>query len=325
MAIRVGFIGCGGIARNHMRRLKQVEDVELAAYYDVDASRAKECAEEHGGQAFDSYEEMLDKAQLDAVYICIPPAAHGDIEKAVLAHDLPFFVEKPIALSVKVAEEIREEMERRGLFASVGYHIRYYDTVEKAQELLADKEIGMVLGWWIGGFVGTPWWRIFAQSGGQMVEQTTHLFDLARYLVGEIEEVHAYMTLRLLKDIPDMDSPDVGVCNLKFTNGTIGNISNACITRAGGRVGLTVYCHDFVLEFVGGRLVVHSPEKTETFEPSVDPYLMEDKVFIEAVKTRDPSGIRSPYADALQTLRVTLAANESAHTGKPVKVAEFGR
>lgn len=321
MAVRIGFIGCGGIARHHMRMLAGIEGAELAAYYDVDEGKAKECANQFGGQAFGSLEEMLDKAGLDAVYICTPPFAHGDIEKAVMAHGLPFFVEKPVALSVSVAEEIAEELERRGLFASVGYHFRYYDTVEKAKELLSEKEVGMVLGWWLGGFVGAPWWRVYAKSGGQIVEQTTHIFDLARYLVGEVEEVHAYMALRLLKDIPEMDVPDVGVCNLKFENGVVGNISNTCITRAGGRIGLAVYCKDFVIDISGGRLTVMEPEKSESFDPKVDPYELEDRIFVEAVRTNDPSAIRSPYADALRTLKVTLAANESAREGRPVKVS----
>jgi len=138
--------------------------------------------------------------------------------------------------------------------------------------------------------------------------------------VGEVEEVHAYMALRLLKDIPEMDVPDVGVCNLRFKNGALGNISNTCITRAGGRVGLTVYCKDFVVDLEGGRLKVVEPERSESFDPQVDPYEVEDRVFVEAVRTKDPSGIRSPYADALRTLKVTLAANESAREGRPVRV-----
>jgi len=320
MAVRIGFIGCGGIARQHMRRLAKMEEVELAAYYDVEGEKARECANEFGGRAYESYEEMLEKEGLDAVYICTPPFAHGDIEKAVLAREIPFFVEKPIALSVRVAEEIAEELERKGLFASVGYHFRYFDTVERAKELLSEREIGMVLGWWLGGFVGTPWWRVYAKSGGQIVEQTTHIFDLARYLVGEVEEVHAYMSLRLLKDIPNMDVPDVGVCNLKFEGGVVGNISNTCITGAGGRIGLAVYCRDFVVDITGGRLTVIEPERSESFDPKVDPYELEDRIFVEAVRTKDPSGIRSPYPDALRTLKVTLAANESAKVGKPVKV-----
>lgn len=320
MTTRVGFIGCGGFGRHHMGKLADIDGVELVAYYDVDLNKAKECSNQFGGKAFDSYQEMLDKATLDAVYICLPPFAHGEIEKAVIAEGLPFFVEKPIALSASVAEEIQEELEKKGLFASVGYHFRYLDTVEKAKERLSGREVGMVLGWWLGGFVGLPWWGVYAQSGGQFVEQTTHIFDLARYLVGEVEEVYAYTALRLLKDIPNIDVPDVGVCNLKFENGAVGNISNTCITRAGGKIGLAVYCKDLVVDIAGRRVTVIEPEKEEFFDSEVDPYEVEDRVFIEAVRSGDRSAIRSSYADALRTLKVTLAANESAHTGRPVKV-----
>ena len=78
MAVKVGFIGTGGIANSHQNNLKAFEDVEFVAMCDVVEEKAKARADEYGGKAFTDYKEMFDKVDMDAVYICTPPFAHGD-------------------------------------------------------------------------------------------------------------------------------------------------------------------------------------------------------------------------------------------------------
>ncbi|MAE19719.1 hypothetical protein CMK12_12465 [Candidatus Poribacteria bacterium] len=90
-----------------------------------------------------------------------------------------------------------------------------------------------------GGLPDTPWWRVIAQSGGQLVEQTTHQIDLLRYLVGEVEEVHAYYALRTLNGVEYLDVPNVYALTLKFENSTIGALSVPVVLREKG-VGIAV-------------------------------------------------------------------------------------
>lgn len=73
MAIRIGFIGVGGIAQGHMKRLSEMEDVELVAYSDVVKERAEKAANEFGGRAYDNHRDMLDQEELTGVVICTPP------------------------------------------------------------------------------------------------------------------------------------------------------------------------------------------------------------------------------------------------------------
>ena len=80
-----------------------------------------------------SHADLIAMESLDAVYICIPPFAHGDVEAAVIAAGLPFFVEKPLSLDIAAAEAIAREVQQRGLITAVGYHWRYLDTVEEAR------------------------------------------------------------------------------------------------------------------------------------------------------------------------------------------------
>lgn len=316
MSLRVGFIGTGGIARNHLNNLKQL-DVDFVAMCDVDQGRAQQAANEFGGKAYDDFNRMLDEVEMDACFICVPPFAHGDPERAVIERRIHMFVEKPIALQMELALELQEKIAKAAILTSVGYQWRYQQSVATAKEKLGDRPIGMMLGYWIGGMPGVWWWRRRETSGGQAVEQTTHIFDLARYFGGEVKEVYAAHAQRFLhKEVENFDVDDVGTVTLKFESGAIANISSGCI--APFRVGLDIIGRDQVLSVTShGLTVVQGGERiSESFSDNA--YLAQDRAFLEAIQTGDASKIRSSYSDAVKTLRVTLAANESAKSGQPV-------
>ena len=319
MKVKVGFLGCGGIAHAHMERLARMEDVEIVAFCDVVKERAEESAKKYGGRAYTDHHEMLDKEKLDALYVALPPVAHTDGEIIAAEKKIHIFVEKPIALTLEKAKEINEAIKKAGVISSVGYHFRYMDTVEEAKKLVEGKTIGMILGYWIGGFPGVYWWRRMDMSGGQIVEQTTHIFDLARYFCGDVDEVYAAYGRKILTDIPESDVPDVGTVTMKFKDGTVGTVSNSCMISQGFRVGVELFLRDLVLE-VGWRLRIIEPDKTIEKNLKVDPYWEEDRIFIDAIKTGDASKIKSPYEDGLKSLAVSLAANKSWKEGKAVKV-----
>lgn len=323
MAVKVGFIGVGGISRVHLDYLSKQEDVKIAAVADVALERAKGVGATYGASAYSNFEEMLEKESLDAVYICLPPFAHGKPELMAIERGLALFVEKPIATTLATAKEILDAATKKGIVTSVGYHWRYLDTVERAKQLLDGRTLGMLLGYWMGGLPGVSWWRVMDQSGGQLVEQTTHIVDLARYICGNVKKVFAVYALRTMGDVPNLDVPDVGNVTLEFENGAVGTISNTCMLSFGYTVGLHVVAKDLVCELGGGSLKILEPGHTEEIRARVQPYNHEDRVFIDAVKSGDTSKIRSTYADAFETHKVTMAANESARTGKPVDIASL--
>ncbi|MEM0011140.1 MAG: Gfo/Idh/MocA family oxidoreductase, partial [Candidatus Bathyarchaeia archaeon] len=180
MKVKVGFLGCGGIAHAHMERLAKMDDVEMVAFCDVVKERAEGSAQRYGGRAYTDHHSMLENEELQALFVALPPFAHTDGEIIAAEKGIHLFIEKPIALTLEKAKEIDSAIKKNGVIASVGYHFRYMDTVEEAKQFVEGKTIGMVLGYWIGGFPGVYWWRKMDMSGGQIVEQTTHIFDLAR-------------------------------------------------------------------------------------------------------------------------------------------------
>lgn len=316
--VKLGFIGTGGMAGAHMRNLKDnFEDVEFTAMCDISEDRAKQRAQEFGGNAYTDFRVMYDKEELDAVYICTPPFAHGEQERIACERGIAMFIEKPIHSELEPAVVINDYIEQTGVITSVGYHWRYGGNAQNAKAMLdAEPQILGALGYWIGGLPGTPWWRVRAQSGGQHVEQTTHIFDLARFLIGsDGKTVHGVAASGSMTNIPNYDVDDISMVNIEFQNGTVANIVSSCAMEGYGRVQLEVFCRGLVVTVGGAN---NFNRKGETEPLSSEGGQDRDRVFIDAVKSGDGSKILSSYSDALQTLRIMLAASTSFRTGKAV-------
>ena len=316
MTVKIGFVGTGGSANHHMRTISEIPTAAMVAFCDVVEEKAVTAATTYGGKAYTCYEEMYDSEALDAVYICLPPFAHDRQELAAIERDLPIFVEKPVATTMAKAREIESALAARNLISGVGYHWRYMDTTEKTIALIGDQPVGFALGAWMGGMPGVSWWRVMAESGGQMVEQTTHIFDLARYLLGDVAEVHAMGRTGLMADVENFDVHDASVTNLRFKSGAVASITSACMLSAGHHVGLELFLKDQALRIVGQHLTIETPDGTEVVELGNNPTRAEDQTFLQAVQSGDASAIRCDYAEAVKSLELTIAATQSAQEGR---------
>lgn len=328
MAVRIGFVGTGGIAGAHFNSLEKIKDAQPVAFMDLNTERAEAAARRFEGTAYSDAEKMLDNENLDAVYVCLPPHVHQKAEISIAKRGLAMFVEKPLSNDLKLAEKIAAVIEDTGVITGVGYHHRYYESTERLKKALAAKgaaEPAMLYGRWLGNFPGVPWWRVLKQSGGQFVEQTTHVVDSARNVNGEITSVHCVGALREMDKVYEgTTAPDVMAILVTFANGSIGHFSTTCID-AKREVALDIYAKGINYSLSMNTLTITDNVKNEstTFTGTNDAFVAEDTQFIAAVKTKRPAAIkaiRSDYADALKTLRVTLAANQSMKTGKTVKI-----
>jgi myo-inositol 2-dehydrogenase/D-chiro-inositol 1-dehydrogenase len=312
MPIQIGFVGTGGIANTHFDALSQLPEAQPVAFCDIDSERAERAAARFGGRAYTDWRTMLDAESLDALYICLPPHGHDGVEIAAAERGIHLFVEKPVARDLDYARRVEEAIQKAGIICSVGYHFRYYGAIERAKERLHGLPVLMVKGAWDGGMPGVPWWRQHALSGGQLVEQTTHIFDLARYLVGEIVEVFTFSQNNpALLHHPNGDVNVADVVCLKFENGAVGVITDTNGLHAPGEVGLKVYTPERIVEVSWGRMVETEANRKEEYFSRDNPYLRESEAFLEAIRTGDRSLIRSDYSDGVRTLAVTLAADEA--------------
>jgi len=324
MAVRIGFVGSGGIAQMHMHNLQRIEDAQVVGLFDVATERAQSCAAWFPGcQVYDSYQRLLSEAKPDALYVCLPPFAHERQEIDAARAGVALFVEKPIAISIEKALEINEAIKKAGVIAAVGYNWRWLDVTKKAKEIVAANPIAMAQGYWWGGMPGVPWWRQKHQSGGQIVEQTTHIYDLARYLLGEVTHVYAEGYQGLMTDVEHYSVEDASTVVLRFASGTIANISSTDLLASGGKIGIDLIGRTIRLEHSHRELTVYRDGERTVYESRVDPYMLEDRAFVDAVARRDGSALLSTYADALRTHMVTMAANRSleTHQVEPVQQA----
>jgi predicted dehydrogenase len=319
--VRVGFVGTGGIAMGlHMPQLKEIEGVEFAAMCDANRARAEEARQKFGGTVYTDHHDMLDKEALDAVYVCLPPDAHTDAEIIAAGKRIHLFVEKPIVMTMEQGKEIAKAIKKAKIISCVGYQMRYSPASTAMKDFLAGKPIALVAGTRWGGIAGGPdhWWRVMARSGGMLHEQATHQVDLMRYLVGDVEWVCAHYSLNVLKDVENLTIPDAQALIMRFRNGATGYFAATCaLTKGGYQGGVEVALKDMVVKY--GQEITVVPEGAAKVE--LPPAGMNiDQAFVHAIRTGDRSVIRSDYFDALKTAEVTLGANKSAETGKPVNM-----
>lgn len=316
--MRIGVVGAGGVAARHVRVLSGFPDARVVAVADTVPEAAERLAATCGARAYPDVDRLLDAEAVDAVYVCVPPFAHGAPERAVVARGLPLFVEKPLAADLDTATALAAEIAERGIVTGTGYHWRGLDTVERAAALLADAPPRLALGAWLDKVPPPAWWSTRALSGGQVIEQLTHVLDLARLLVGEVEEVAAAGSRQ---DASPGDVDDVTAATVRFRGGAVGTFSASSLLPAKHTAGLrTVSPGGLVVDLSEQRLVIERDGDREVATPTVDGHERVDREFVDAVLGRREA-TRVPYAEALATHRVGCALAESAATGKPVAVA----
>lgn len=309
---RIGFIGAGGVATRHARMLSDLADVRLVAVTDPVLDRAERFAHTFGTAVAPGVTPLL-AGELDAVYVCVPPAAHGAIEEAVVAAGLAMFVEKPLGTEEATAARVADAVRRAGTITAVGHHWRYADTVHRAARLLAGRPVRLVLGSWLDKVPPVAWWTQRSQSGGQVVEQAVHVLDLARLLVGEVTHVCAMAGGRLFDPKSDIDAATTAV--LRFTGGAVGTLAATCVLRGKRRAGLEIYADGMELTVTEDGLLVrdeHDDEQSWAVHPDVAKRAA-DAAFVDAVLGRG-NDIRVTYDEALRTHRLACLIAASART-----------
>jgi predicted dehydrogenase len=324
--INVAFIGLGGMASNHLQRLEQIPEARAVAGTEPDPDRREQMALKFGLCGYTDYEEMLDREDLDAVYVCVPPFAHDGQEQAVAERGLALFVEKPVCLDLAYARRTAGLISSKGVINSVGYMCRYLDVVEEARRLIGESPVVAMRGFYFGPLPPTDWWRRAELSGGQIVEQATHVADLMRYLAGEVESVSGIGYRGAMPEVDGYNIHDATSVNLCFRNGTIANLTTACTLR-------NQYCPGLEIITLGCRIWLDLPPQpvkliqldgvNRQFAPEQDRFIGESQAFIQAIIHKDQSLIRSDYLDAVQTLQLTLAAQTAVDQNATVVVANL--
>ena len=328
--VRLGLIGCGGRMGAHMACFEQMDNVEIVAVCDPIAERREAAAKRFGAKRmYANHNELFaneDKSTIDALYITVEPTAHVNLEEQAIDKGIPFLVEKPMALDVEQARNIAKRVEETGLITAVGFQDRYLDLIEMVKEAVDEgPKGGLVYGAWIGGIPGVWWWQKKTTCGGQLVEQNIHLLDGLRYLYGEPLSVYATCSSGMVEAgkngvSPEYNTDDHSTAVIRFENNVTATLVSACYSRSvRPNCGYVITMPDKVLDYrLRNNLIITTKGETRDIARGVDQTLLLDKAFVNAVATGDASGVRSPYGDALKSLELSFAANESMETGKVI-------
>ena len=191
--MRAGIIGTGNIAGVHLRFLKERRDVRIVALCDIKPEALARRQAEYGGRGYADLHEMLAREELDVVWLCTPP----DVRRAPLLdcaqRGIPVMCEKPVARRAADARASAHVLAKAKARIQVGYVFRSLPIVARLRACMADDVIRTVQ-----SFYGCPmsrertmpaWFFDKVLSGGALIDQATHNFDLLRFLFGDMHEV----------------------------------------------------------------------------------------------------------------------------------------
>ena len=318
--VRLGFIGTGYIAtRAHLPALQPLVesgDVVHQAFCDIDADAVQERAAEFGARTtYTDYRQMLDREELDAVYVCLPPTVHSDEVTLVAEKGLHLFVEKPVSLDMAKARAFAVAIEKAGIVSQVGFNYRYHASSEPARQLVHERtpRHAQIQRFYSGAPI--RWWTSrYEECGGSFVENTIHSVDLLRYFLGDITDVSAFYVWRKAGEGPEpMNLPHAYTANYRFASGAIANatISRVLTNVSVNRSEMIIVSDDSLIEWSPDK-VIENGETVFAEEPTSNCQMNQARGFIGAVQAEDPAAVRSPYGPSLNSLASVLGANASA-------------
>jgi predicted dehydrogenase len=322
--LRVGLLGCGGIGARHATAVGVLKDeMQLVACCGRSESKVREFAARFGAESFTDLRRMLD-SQIDLLLVALPPFAHaGQVEQAVAA-GTHVLVEKPIALDMARARSMVDAAAKAGVVAACGFMYRFGGAVQRWDAAARDGEAGRV-GLFTGQFhcnaLHADWWRERAKSGGQMVEQLIHIVDLARHQLGEPQSVYARTANFFHRDVAGYDSDDVSAIVLGYADGRVGvlNATNGAVPGQWNKLW------EIVAERMTGRFtgwntatLTHTSgaPRTEAIDAQTDVFVAQLADVAAAIRDRRAPTV--PLSDGAGTLRIVLAARQSATEGREI-------
>jgi predicted dehydrogenase len=236
-----------------------------------------------------------------------------------------FLIEKPIALTLAQANEMRAQVRASGVKTQVGFKYRHGAVAEFLKRYLRHTNVdgsAFLSMHYACNSLHRRWWRERSKSGGQTVEQIIHLFDLARFLLGEAVQVFSMQDNLFHRQLPDYTIEDASATTIRFRSGAIANVvaTNGAIPNRweyGWRLvlpGLTADASD------ANHAVLHhtdrAPSPTTRIADDKDLFLAQTLDLFAAI--REERETLAPIEEGVRSLELALAAARSAELAMPV-------
>jgi len=226
MSLKAGIVGAGFIGRIHALNLKRDPRVELVGIADVIPAAAARLGAEVGARSLNGLRALID-AGAQAVYICTPNAQHVDPVVEALGAGLHVFSEKPMATSLEGAKTIREAASRASGVYQLGFNRRFANVYRFARQRIEDGRLQPRLAQLKhnrGELQQPPWTGDPSITGGYLYETPVHLFDMGRFLFGDVATVTGHARQSVYSE------PDGFVMLFTFKSGVVASLTSVAHT-----------------------------------------------------------------------------------------------
>ncbi len=325
MKKRVGVIGCGWAGLLHLEAYQDCPNAEIAAVCDTDSAAAEHAQARYGAKASQDFKAMLEAEPLDVVSICTGPDTHYEISRACLERQLAIFCEKPLTRSVKEAQALVRLANERQVPFGVNFNSRFSAPYQKAKQWVKGDRVHYIS---VTLFEHVPLKpSLNVREEFLVTDGACHLFDLMRFLNGEIVEIYATLAKRGLDIWSDIN------VHCRFENGSSGTL---VVNFAGGelesqhpieRAEIVTDRKRIVVDNICERVTMfpHARENREVWEPSVFQRQDYQATILESVrawmrsvaeKSAPPVGI----TDGARAVTLCQAILDSHRTHGPIKL-----
>ena len=310
----------------HAAILAELDEVQLVAFCNRGPDKAETFNQQYAAgraRTYADYEAMFAEMALDLVYICLPPFAHDREVALACQHGVHFLIEKPIALSLELAESMAADVAASGVKSQVGFMSRFGEAAQRLkQRLPANAPAGFMVARYACNSLHKPWWRDRRLSGGQVVEQAIHLLDLSRFFLGEPVQVFSMQANLFHQQVDGYTSDDASGTAIRFAGGGL-----AVLAATNGAIP-NRWDYDWRLILPGltadfadpNHAVFHdtgpTPAAPETVAADTNMLLAETLDLLAAIRDDRPPAV--PIEEGLRSLRLALAATRSAELNVPV-------
>jgi len=336
--LKMAIVGAGIWGENHARIYKEHPFAEVTAICDMNREKAELIANKIGiPEVYDDYNEMLIKADCDAVAIVTPDFAHADIAVAAANHGKHLLIEKPLATTREDVFRIKHAVEKNGVRAMVDLHNRWSPTFNSAHESVVNGELGKVYSAYMRlndiKWVATdmlPW----ASKSSILWFLGSHSLDTLRWFFNdEVKRVYSVSTEGVLKE-QGVETVDQYLTTLEFRNGGIAQMENGWLTPNAnpcvndikfnvlgdkGMIAIDASNHNLIQKYTDSKVTV--PDilvQNKIFGKHSGFAFQSISGFVDCILT----GKEFPVTleDSANTVLAILAIMESAKTRMPVEV-----
>ncbi|MDM5330545.1 Gfo/Idh/MocA family oxidoreductase [Neobacillus sp. CF12] len=324
MMVRIAVVGTGWQGQGHLSTMQKISGIEVVGVCELNEETLLKATTKFGVKGFTDYVKMLEESKPDGVIICTPPEVREFLVREAAERGIHCFIEKPPAKDLEMAKKVDEILDQSGVINSVGFMYRYSPAVAYIKELIKGKRVAWVRSAMLDGLALRPNWpRWFFNkeiSGGPVFDQAIHIFDLSRYLLGEVERVTGYQGNLVVQKGGDFTVEDSFTLLMKYQNGILQNHTHTwSYPDVFTQIELISDQLHLTLDLVKGSVTGKVEGEAVSFEAEEHGlYQLELEAFAKAIEEKNPEFVLATYKDSIQSLSVALEALEVLEADKKV-------